>query len=1233
MKPKTRKAIDFLSPLHLIAFVMLVPSATYADDYTWDGGGGDASWLTGTNWVGDPGSVIMGIDSTQTFITPGALNLDSYLEANRVLGHLNFNSAAVNNISVRFYSNGIGTGGGNRDLNFDVSSGNASITVVPNAAANITLGVAGGNMVLSDNLDIIHNGSGNLTINQFITGLGYGLTKSGGGTLTLSAINSFDGGLALSGGTLNINHQAALGFAAGTFLVGGGTTIDNTSGGAVTKFNHPMTIDGDFTFTGTQNLNLGTGAVTLGTTAGTERTITVNGGELAIGGNIADGTTATGLVKAGGGALVLAGANSHVGGTTLHGGTLTLDYSVSDTSKLSDTGVLDLKGGTINLSGGTHAEAVGSTTITAGGTQLSRPGGTGTLALGAITRSPYATLNINSDFASTTTTAVNGILGGGITRFGRFAKLSGTNIVINTGETNLPPGATSATVNYTTAGNIIRTADSTLYSLRYQAGAAPLKAVDLGGFALTIDSGGLILVNNNANQILNGTLKGSASGELIVHCVGTIDQVLDAKVSNNGGATAFVKAGPAALKLGSAANDYTGPTFVNEGSLKTTVSEVIPDTSTVTIFTGATLDVAANTETVSTVLLDGGTISSSGAGTLNNTGSAYDMRSGTVAGKLGGPVGLVKSTKGTLTLSAVNTFTGGTTIDEGIIKAGSGSAFGTGNGTPVVINSAGTLDINGKGLFISTFSGSGILDNTSSSANTVQIGKNGAGGTFSGVIRNSGGGNISLWKWGGGTTILSGANTYTGLTWLVGGIMSVDSIGSIASPAPSSLGSPIDLANGAIRFSSGAASVGTLKYTGATTSTDRPVDLRGSTAGGNIDASGAGPITFTGDVIATGVGSKTLTLQGTNTDANTFAGLIVDNDLGVNTTSVSKSDAGTWVLTGNNPYTGTTTVDGGKLIVNGIQTGAGACSVSAAATLGGTGTLPGTVTVFGTLAPGASIGTFSTGPLVLETGAILAVEINTSTVTADKIIVTGDVTRPGTTADLVLTDLGSDVALPNGTKFTLVDYSGTWNPADVVRFGGVEVPNNSTITLGANTFALKYDDGTDMTLTVQGGAASPFQTWIDTYSVQIPNAADRLPDADPDFDGVSNLAEFALKGDPANASNNGLTAVLIQDTDFPTDTNELTLVAAVRRGATFTANGDNAQAATVDQVQYTVQGSLALDLWNSAVSAIAPGADTAPVGSGLTEDLTGTGWEYRTFSLDASEGLATKGFLRVKISN
>ena len=153
--------------------------------------------------------------------------------------------------------------------------------------------------------------------------------------------------------------------------------------------------------------------------------------------------------------------------------------------------------------------------------------------------------------------------------------------------------------------------------------------------------------------------------------------------------------------------------------------------------------------------------------------------------------------------------------------------------------------------------------------------------------------------------------------------------------------------------------------------------------------------------------------------------------------------------------------------------------------------------------------------------------------------------------------------------------------------------------------------------------ASGYATWIAGFGLSLP---DQAKNADPDGDGHNNLYEFAFEGDPTSATNTGLLKSVVQDATAPAG-NEFTLVAAVRRGAAFASGPGGVQTATRDGVTYTAEGTVDLGAYTGSVSHAGP-SDTAP---GLP-DLTGTDWEYHTFSLDSSEGLTGEGFLRIRVS-
>jgi hypothetical protein len=107
--------------------------------------------------------------------------------------------------------------------------------------------------------------------------------------------------------------------------------------------------------------------------------------------------------------------------------------------------------------------------------------------------------------------------------------------------------------------------------------------------------------------------------------------------------------------------------------------------------------------------------------------------------------------------------------------------------------------------------------------------------------------------------------------------------------------------------------------------------------------------------------------------------------------------------------------------------------------------------------------------------------------------------------------------------------------------------------------------------------------------------------------------------------------MLVQDASAPTG-NELTLIAAVRDGAVFASGTGGVQTATLDGIVYAIEGSTDLVFPGSAVSVVGSASNTAPAATGLPTLPGSSEWEYRTFKLDASEGLPGKGFLRVKVT-
>ncbi|WP_193213764.1 beta strand repeat-containing protein [Luteolibacter marinus] len=301
---------------------------------------------------------------------------------------------------------------------------------------------------------------------------------------------------------------------------------------------------------------------------------------------------------------------------------------------------------------------------------------------------------------------------------------------------------------------------------------------------------------------------------------------------------------------------------------------------------------------------------------------------------------------------------------------------------------------------------------------------------------------------------------------------------------------------------------------------------------------------------------------------------------------LTKTGAGTLLLNGSNSYTGTTTV--------------------AAGTLGGTGLIAGPLAVpaGSTIAPGASAGTFTAGATTID--GTYACEIDGAT--ADKLVVNGAlVINPGAVLDFDV------LAAPTVPMLVIASYgglSGTFTVQDLPD--GYEVDYHYNNGVNSNNIALVSTAGT------------PFDSWIASH---FPGETDPLvigAGADPDKDGSPNFLEFALGGSPGDAADGPKAFQFAADGGDAGSEKELLMTIAVRGNPTFSA--DPQPTATVDGYTYAVAGSLDLGTFASPVTA-----EASAVVPPSPDDLPPAGYVWRTFSLDGSNNLPGKGFMRVAV--
>jgi fibronectin-binding autotransporter adhesin len=296
-----------------------------------------------------------------------------------------------------------------------------------------------------------------------------------------------------------------------------------------------------------------------------------------------------------------------------------------------------------------------------------------------------------------------------------------------------------------------------------------------------------------------------------------------------------------------------------------------------------------------------------------------------------------------------------------------------------------------------------------------------------------------------------------------------------------------------------------------------------NTGSNNVALLTGGAFTIERGVDVTSNGSGTATIGGNTNDNSAFTGAIslgrnvkltsiatggnlltVGGAVSGSGFGIEKVGVGAAALTAANSYTGTTTVSEGTLLVNGSHTGGGAYSVASGATLGGTGSTTSVLAVSagGTLAPGASVGTFTVGGADID-GKLL-VEYNGDTSAIDKLIVTGALDITNTQVDF--DNLGS--AALSGTPYIFATYGSLVGAA----FGSVlDLPagysinyaylgNQIALTSGAVPHAGDFDSDGD----VDGADFVAWQT-------NFPKATGAtLSEGDADADGDVDGADFVV---------------------------------------------------------------------------------------------------------------------------
>lgn len=652
------------------------------------------------------------------------------------------------------------------------------------------------------------------------------LTKVGTGTLTLTnAGNTHTGGTTLVGGTISVAADGALGAASAGLTFRGGTLQSTAS------FATDRTVDLQVPSSG-ENRFL--------TSAGT--TLTVNG--------VVSGSG--GLVKDGAGTLVLNGNNTYGGGTVLRAGTI----SISSNANLGGASGLTFDGGTLQTtadittaramlvqSGGAIIDTAADTTLTASGVVS---------GAGRLTKDGAGTLTL---------TGANTYAGGTFISGGIFRVTGGGSITHSSDVTQMRGGRLE----------IVNGADmSSLYSfIANQLGDTAEAVVDgagstwvnraglnvgVGGAGNLTISGGAVVTNSTvfSNAGVIGVDAGSV-GSVTVTGVGSVwGNSAGLIIGNDGSGELTVSAGGTVTAAGSTgvgsgdeATSNGRLTLTGMGSSLTTGGIYIGvQSGTVSVLAGATLE----SVTVPTTIFGSSTIEAGGTALVSGTGSRWDSDAWFYL-------------DGALTVADGGVISVGATGLEEIVLSRSvaGGVLNIGAAVGNAAVAPGTLDVETVRSVL---------------AGTLNFNHTGTSYSFSPTI-----GDALTVNAVAGTTILSGANTYTGGTVISGGTLQA--------------GNNAALGTGSLNMTSS--------------------DARLIPAGYQIGIAGLDGVSGA-EVNLGNSGTSVLTLTSANGSYN-FAGNIVGGGVDPTNLAIVKDGASTQTLSGDNIFMGVLRVVGGTLVL------------------------------------------------------------------------------------------------------------------------------------------------------------------------------------------------------------------------------------------------------------------------------------------------------------------------------